>query len=53
MIPAKRSLVDFRESETSALVWIANVREVIVEVVERSIPPGGLDDWSWVRHGAG
>jgi len=51
MVPAKRGLVDFRESKTSALIGIANVSEIIVEVVEGGVSSGGLSKGSDVCHG--
>ena len=36
VVPAERSLVDFRESEAAALVGVGDVSVVIVEVVEGS-----------------
>jgi len=54
MVPAKGSLVDLSESETTALVGIRNVSKVIVEVVESGIASWGLLDngsWNRGRHG--
>jgi hypothetical protein len=42
MVPSKRSFVDLSESESSSLIRILNVCEVIVEVVEGSIATGRL-----------
>jgi hypothetical protein len=42
VIPAKGSLVDLSEGETTALVGVGDVGEVIVEVVEGGVSTGGL-----------
>jgi hypothetical protein len=34
MVPAERSLVDLREGEASALIWVFDMSKVIVEVME-------------------
>lgn len=42
MIPAKGSLVDFGQGQTTTLVGVLDVSKVIVEVVEGVVPAGGL-----------
>ena len=42
MVPSERGLVDLSEGESSSLVGIGNVCEVIIEVVESGIASGGL-----------
>lgn len=42
MVPSEWSLVDLSESETTTLIWILDVGEVIVEVVESRVSTGGL-----------
>jgi hypothetical protein len=42
VVPSERGLVDLSESESSSLVGVGNVCEVIVEVVESGIASGGL-----------
>lgn len=53
MVPAKGSLVDLCEGESSPLVGVLDVDEVVVEVVVGSIATGRLVDrsrsWSWSR----
>jgi hypothetical protein len=41
VVPTKRSLVDFSKSESSSLVGVLNMGEVIVEVVESGISTSG------------
>jgi hypothetical protein len=38
MVPSERRLVDLGQGETSALIHVVDVSEVIVEVVESSVP---------------
>jgi hypothetical protein len=42
MVPAKRRLVDFGQGQTTTLIRVLDVREVVVEVVERVVPAGRL-----------
>ena len=44
VVPSERSLVDLSESETSSLIRVLDVSEVIVEVVERSVSTRRLGD---------
>jgi hypothetical protein len=46
MVPAERRLVDLREGKSSALIGVFDMRKVVVEVVERGVPAGGLVDSS-------
>lgn len=48
MVPAERSLVDFCESETTALVGVGDVSIVVVEVVEGSYD-AVISSQSWYR----
>jgi hypothetical protein len=48
MVPAKGSLIDLSESETTALIGIHNVSEIIVEVMESCVATRCLaDNRSW------
>ncbi len=49
MIPSERSLVDLCKSETTALVGVLDVEEVIVEVVVSGITARGLQDLRLAR----
>jgi hypothetical protein len=42
MIPSERCLVDLSECESSSLVGVGDMGEVIVEVVEGGVASGGL-----------
>ena len=42
VIPAKGRLVDLGEGESSTLIGVGNVGEIIVEVVERGVTARGL-----------
>ena len=51
VIPAKGSLVDLREGETTTLVGVGDVGEVIVEVVEGGVSTGSLVEGNGSRDG--
>lgn len=42
MIPSERGLVDLSEGQSSSLIGILDVGEVVVEVVEGGVTTGGL-----------
>ena len=42
MIPPERSFINLSESKSSSLIWILDMGEVIVEVVEGGITTSGL-----------
>jgi hypothetical protein len=44
MVPPERSLINFSEGKSSALIGVLDVGEVIVEVVKRCVATGGLDE---------
>jgi hypothetical protein len=49
VVPAERRLVNLSEGESSSLVGVGNVGEVIVEVVESGVSTGGLVEGSGRR----
>ena len=51
MVPAEGSLVDLSEGETTTLIGILDVSEVIVEVVEGSVAAVRLLDSHCVKGG--
>jgi len=51
VVPPERGLVNLSESETSSLVGVGDVGEIIVEVVEGSVAPRGLIDGGGGRSG--
>lgn len=42
MVPAEGRLVDLSQGESSSLIGVGDVSEVIVEVVEGGVSSGGL-----------
>jgi hypothetical protein len=51
MIPPKRSFVNLGQRESSPLIWILDMREVIVEVVEGGVSTCGSAYGHCVRSG--
>jgi len=47
MVPANWRLIDLCESETTALIGIFDIGEVIVEVVEGVVSTSGRVDWAY------
>ncbi len=42
MVPSKRGLINLSECESSSLVGVSNMGEIIVEVVEGSVASSGF-----------